>query len=124
MPEYVPFHERPMVYVAGPYTRPDPVQNTHDTIHEANAIEDYGSVTCFIPHLTLLHHLVDPKPLEHWYEHDLATMARCDAVYRRPGDSTGADGEVAYAIEKGIPVFYDVPSVLDWADKLISASHV
>ena len=41
-------------------------------------------------------------------------LARCDAVLRLPGESTGADQDVAVARELGLPVYHrleDVPGV-------------
>lgn len=41
-------------------------------------------------------------------------LQHCSAVLRLPGDSTGADQDVAIARERGIPVYYrleDVPGV-------------
>lgn len=110
--EYV---RRPLVYVAAPYTRPDPVQNTHDLIAAVDEIVDEGVVTPIAPHLTLLWHVVRPRPLEFWYAYDLATVARCDAVLRLPGDSTGADREVEFATSRGIPVFSDRAELYRWA---------
>jgi hypothetical protein len=37
--------------------------------------------------------------------------ARCDAVLRLPGDSTGADQDVATARRRGLPVYYDVAQI-------------
>jgi hypothetical protein len=110
-----PFDQRPLVYVAGPYTRPDPVQNTHDVIAFASALVDEGLVTPVVPHLTLLWHLVDPRPLDFWYEYDVAILARCDALFRLPGESTGADKEVDYARAHGLAVFTDHAELNDWA---------
>ncbi|WP_232667361.1 DUF4406 domain-containing protein [Pseudonocardia sp. TRM90224] len=38
-------------------------------------------------------------------------LQHCDAVLRLPGESTGADQDVAIAKERGIPVYYDVADV-------------
>ena len=41
-------------------------------------------------------------------------LARCDAVLRLPGSSTGADQDVAIARDRGLPVYFrleDVPGV-------------
>ena len=35
-------------------------------------------------------------------------LQHCDAVLRLPGDSTGADQDVAIARERGLPVYFDV----------------
>jgi hypothetical protein len=109
------YTDRPLVYVAGPYTRPDPVANTHDTIKFATELIDEGLVTPLVPHLTLLWHVVVPRPLEFWYEYDIAVLARCDALYRIAGESTGADKEVDFARDAGIPVFTDLDALREWA---------
>lgn len=109
--------DRPMVYIAAPYTRPDPVENTHRLICEVDAIVDEGIVTPIAPHLTLLWHLVRPRPLDFWYAYDLATLARCDAILRLHGDSTGADREVEFARTRGLPAFEDKESLYAWAAK-------
>jgi hypothetical protein len=109
------FTRRPLVYVAGPYTNPDPVENTNRAIHAVDALLEVGLVTPISPHLTLLWHLVKPRTLDFWYAYDLATLARCDAVYRLSGISTGADREVEFAIQQGIPVFEDTDALHAWA---------
>ncbi|MGW2542489.1 DUF4406 domain-containing protein [Kitasatospora sp. NPDC001574] len=38
-------------------------------------------------------------------------LARCDAVLRLPGDSTGADQDVAIARRRGLPVYHDVAEI-------------
>jgi hypothetical protein len=95
----------PLVYVAGPYTS-NPVHNTHAVIKEAERLEDIFNVAVFIPHMTLLWDLVSPAPVEAWYARDNHVLERCDALYRIPGPSTGADDEVAYARKLDIPVFF------------------
>jgi len=107
--------DRPLVYVAAPYTRPDPVENTHRLIKAVDELIDDGLVTPMAPHLTLLWHLVSPRPLEFWYAYDLATLVRCDALYRVVGESSGADREVAFALDRGIPVFYARDELYEWA---------
>lgn len=106
---------KPLVYIAGPYTNPDPVLNTHEAIRWAEIVEALG-VDVVIPHLSLLWHIVSPAPLETWYARDLAVLERCDAVFRFPGASTGADAEVARAIELGIPVVKQ--EFGDWSAKI------
>lgn len=108
------FTRRPLVYVAGPYTSPDPVENTHTTVKVADELLA-GGVAPIVPHLTLLWHAITPKPYDAWLELDRQHLARCDALLRIPGPSSGADAEVALAWELGIPVFDDVTSLLAWA---------
>jgi hypothetical protein len=38
-------------------------------------------------------------------------LAHCDAVLRLPGESTGADQDVAIAHERGLPVFYELDQI-------------
>lgn len=93
-----------LVYVAGPYTNPDPVLNTHVAIDAWAELSEAGYVP-FVPHLNLLIHLVHPRPEDFWYEYDLQFLARCDVLLRLPGESKGADVEAAFARDRGIPVF-------------------
>jgi hypothetical protein len=94
-----------LIYIAGPYTRPDPVENTHRIIAIADALLE-EQVTPLVPHLTLLWHLVSPKPYAEWIEYDEQLLLRCDAVLRIPGESTGAIREVHCARQAGIPVIW------------------
>jgi nucleoside 2-deoxyribosyltransferase len=98
------------VYVAGPYSKSDQVANVRAAIEAADRLADAGH-SPYVPHLTMLWHLVSPKPYDAWIAHDLEWLATCDAVVRIPGDSPGADGEVAEAGRLGIPVFYSVEDV-------------
>lgn len=38
-------------------------------------------------------------------------LARCDGVLRLPGASAGADQDVAIALSRGIPVWYDLEQI-------------
>ena len=42
-------------------------------------------------------------------------LQHCDAVLRLPGDSTGADQDVAIAVERGLPVYYRLEDVPGYA---------
>lgn len=109
------FDRRPLVYVAGPYAHPDPVANTNRAIGIADDLQEFGDVTCHVPHLTLLWHMVRPHDVEHWYAYDLAVLARCDALLRLDGPSSGADNEVLFAQRHDIPVFTSPAALLLWA---------
>lgn len=109
------FHTRPLVYLAGPYTHPDPVVNTHRAIVTAAHLMVDAPLTVVVPHLTMLWHLVHPQPLDWWYSYDLALLARCDALLRIEGASTGADAEVEFAHLRGIPVLHGVEAARGWA---------
>lgn len=100
----IPFSTRPLLYVAGPYTHADPVENTHRVVKVATVVYERTQWVPVVPHLTLLWHLVDPQPVEHWYAYDIHLLSRCDAVVRLPGPSTGADRELEAAAELHIEV--------------------
>jgi hypothetical protein len=58
--------------------------------------------------------LADPLAEQVLYPTAARLLARCDAVLRLPGASTGADQDVAIARERGLPVYHrleDVPGV-------------
>ena len=103
---------KPLVYVAGPYTKPDPVENINTAIRYADQVLDVGAVPV-IPHLSGFWHLVSPKPYEQWLEIDLDYLYRCDVVFRFPGESSGADAEVVEAERRGIPVVYSLSELIE-----------
>jgi hypothetical protein len=102
---------RPMLYIAGPYTRPDPVVNAHAAIQVGTIVYEQTDYVPLVPHTTLLWHMVTPRPPDFWYALDIHHMLRCDAIVRLPGESTGADREMEVAIEMGLKVveFKDLP---------------
>lgn len=64
------------------------------------------------PHLTCD---IDPAgvlPHQTWLDVDLAWVSVSDAVLRLPGDSKGADMEVAFAMKCKIPVFDHIDSLV------------
>lgn len=106
---------KPLVYVAGPYSRPDPVANTHNALRLAMRLYESGDVVPVVPHLTLFWHLIEPRPVEFWYEYDHHLLRRCDALFALPGESVGVENEVALARELGMPVFEDEGELIAWA---------
>lgn len=54
---------------------------------------------------------------ESWMQYDFAWIGVCDALLRVAGTSPGADREVKFAIERGIPVFYSVAEVVAHANR-------
>lgn len=105
-----------MVYVAGPYTNPDPVANTHKAIEEADWLLDNcyeGSVIPVVPHLSLMWHLLTPRDVDFWYSYDLEILKRCDVLLRIPGESTGADKEVEFAKAHDIGVWRDTDQLAE-----------
>lgn len=110
-----------LVYVAGPYTSPDPMHNTRAAIEVADHIHTVSEqfLVPIIPHLSAFWDLVHPHPYQHWLDYDLELLARCDVLYRMGGDSSGADHEVSVALKQlGLPVYYDLAELFAWGRKL------
>ena len=99
------------IYIAGPYTNPDPVINTRSAIEAGDIVAELGYYP-YTSHLTLFWNLVAPHKISFWYQHDLAWLEKCDALIRLPGTSSGADKEVDYATELKIPVFFGLESFM------------
>lgn len=95
------------IYVAGPYSQGDVAKNVHETIVLGDYLAMLGH-TVFIPHLTHFWHLLIPHEYEFWLEQDLPWIEVCDALFRMPGESAGADREVEYAKMLGKKVLYDL----------------
>jgi len=91
-----------VVYVSGPYSA-NPNDCTLDALHAGEDVVALGGVP-LVPHLSHLWQGVLPHPWEYWLRIDLALVGRCDAVYRLPGASRGAELEVAEARRLGLPV--------------------
>jgi len=108
---------KPLLYIAGPYTKPEPIVNIHVACKVGSYFADQG-FDVHVPHCNMVWHLVAPHREQFWYDMDLAILRRVDAVYRILGYSVGADGEEALARQLGIPVFYAEKDLLAWRDGL------
>jgi hypothetical protein len=53
----------------------------------------------------------DPVYEDYLYPVASRLLERCDAVLRIPGESKGADQDVAIARERGLPVFFKLEEV-------------
>ena len=96
---------KPLVYIAGPLSSGWLPDNIRHAVNMAELVYQLGAVP-FVPHtLGTLWEFIEPHPHEFWMELCLSYLRRCDGLVRIPGESTGADMEVAFAREHGIPVF-------------------
>jgi len=95
------------VYIAGPYTKPDPLENVRKAIFFAEWLAALGHY----PYIPLLTHYWEEQyhhDYEFWMKQDEEFLKVCDAVLRLDGESAGADRETALAERLGIPVFHSV----------------
>lgn len=127
-------HPRPgrrMVYLAGPISKGDLAHNINQATDAFAALARAG-LAPLCPHWSAFSGGAKVSAtggsvyavasavgcgLSHadWLDVDLTFVERSDAVLRLPGESTGADMEVAHARDKGIPVFDSVAAVIAWA---------
>ena len=98
------------VYVAGPYSK-HMVDGTRNAILAAEELRKAGYLP-FVPHLSLLWDLVCPSPYDEWIQYDLAWLNKCDMLLRLPGESPGADMEMAHAEKLRIPIFHSVKEIV------------
>lgn len=87
------------IFIAGPMSSSgEPGPNLHQAAVAASRLVEAGHAV-YVPHLTWIVDAIRPAPIEQWKESDLAWIDASDAVLRLPGESKGADAEVAYAVE-------------------------
>lgn len=107
-----------VVYVAGPYRGKTPWQ-VELNIFAARlngAMAAKAGLMPLIPQANTAHFdgVQDDK---FWLDGTLELMRRCDAVLVVPNDgsSKGTNGEIEEARRLGIPVFYSVQELAEWA---------
>jgi hypothetical protein len=94
------------IYIAGPLTKGNQLDNVSTAINIYNQLISLGYYP-FCPHFSYFANIVDSKEYEVWINQDLKWLEVCDAVYRFEGESEGADGEVKFAEQRGLPVYLD-----------------
>lgn len=102
------------VYVAGPMTRGDRPANVRAGILAGERLRAAGFAP-FVPHLTEFWAITTGSKgsLDEWIDYDLAWLSCCEALIRLPGESEGADIEVAHAVSLGIPIYNSVEEFLE-----------
>ena len=106
---------RPRVYIAGPITGSGTLGlNVLAAVGYWCQLWEAGFAP-FCPHLGQLIEVLNPLDYEAWMEYDFTWLAQCEAVFRMPGVSPGADREELEAARLGIPVFKEVAEAVSWA---------
>jgi hypothetical protein len=98
------------VYIASPYTKGDVAVNVKAQIDCADELITLGFAP-YAPLYSHFQHMHHPRPYEDWIRLDFEWVFRCDCLLRLPGESSGANAEVDFAVENKIPVFYDVNEI-------------
>lgn len=107
------FKVRPRIYIAGPYTKGDPIINTRKAIAVGSMLLKQG-FTPFVPHLTMFWHFLDPQDYETWLTYDFEWVKACDGLLRLDGESSGADREVRLAVELKKPIFFSLDTLYSY----------
>jgi hypothetical protein len=120
------------VYIAGPISKGDLAHNLNQATAAFVALAKAG-IAPLCPHWSAFSSPCSPIPgtnavaavgtvhgndrMSHadWMAVDLPWVEVADAVLRLPGESSGADREVAHAEARGIPVFTDLDALIAWA---------
>ena len=105
------------IYVAGPYSKGSVVDNVDIAIQYTSELVDMGYAP-FCPHLSHFVDVYSKKTWSDWMKIDLEFLSRCDVLIRIPGESPGADIEVATAIQSGIPVLNSLEEAANSINKL------
>jgi hypothetical protein len=110
------------VYIASPYTNGWMPSNIKLQLKAADELMNLG----YFPYVPLLAHfqeIYNPRTENDWLNLDFVWLKQCDVVLRlqnfdRDGNvvpSSGADKEEALAKASGIPIFYSIDELNDWA---------
>ena len=78
----------------------------------------------FVPHLFVQWGDRFEHSYEEWMGIDAVWLRQCEAVFRMPGESPGADREVAWARANGVPVFTDITALRRWARGVKEGANV
>lgn len=114
-----------VVYLAAPYSS-DPERNTKEACRLWDLLNSVHPDTLFYcPHWSHLQHQTRPLSHDEWLRYDLKILETFlasgipVAIHRTPGESIGADIEVMWAKQVGVPVFEgDDDACMDWLDDL------
>ncbi len=110
--------KRPMVYVAGPISKGQYWVNVRNGVDLGHKLMGLGYVP-FVPMMDFLMVFAYPDiPYETLLEYDFQVISRCDVLFRMGGESPGADREVIFARENGIPVFFTLEELDNWKNNI------
>lgn len=116
------------VYVAGPISKGDTVENVWNGIRVGRQLLKLGFAP-YVPHLDAYMTLnasanfggTEEEVSDQWrmlLEWDLEWVLASEAVLRLPGESKGADLECMRAEAHGIPVFHNIAPLVTYAEGL------
>lgn len=99
------------VYIAGPISS-DPEKNLEIALDVTNQVIDKGH-NPYMPNYNYYLEQKKSRDYELWMKLDDEWLRQCDAIYRIPGESPGADREMKVAKEIGLLIISQLDD-LDW----------
>jgi len=100
------------IYVAGPLTQGDTLQNIRRAVLAGDALIEQGHDP-LVPHCMALADMIAHQPYGVWMRVVTAWLRVAEALFVLPGFSPGTLEEIALAMELHIPIYYrlqDVPA--------------
>ena len=94
-------------------SRGDRNANLQQALHTYRALIEKGFAPLCPQLTTLVEGMLPQFTHEDWLAIDLSWVAVADALIRLPGESTGADAEVAEAKKHGVPVLHNLGRLLE-----------
>lgn len=117
---------RPIIFIASPYTKGDPAINAHFQCVIFNKLLSERKVIPIAPLWSHFQHTIFPRPYSDWIEYDRALLHLYDACLRLnaelpelryvQAESSGADAEAEEFRNMSKPVFYSIKDLYDWVD--------
>jgi hypothetical protein len=121
--------DKPIVYIASPYTQGDVGINTHFQCEIFNRLMNDGQVWPVAPLWAHFQHTIFPRPYQDWVDYDNAFLRLYDACLRVNPDypelpynetrSSGAENEVASFKAMSKPVFDSIEDLYLWVEKRV-----
>jgi hypothetical protein len=116
--------EKPVVYIASPYSKGDPCVNTYFQCKLFDELLTEGLVLPVAPLWSHFQHSMFPRPYEDWIYYDNSLLRLYDACLRLNAEvsrmgyveekSKGADLEAEYFVSINKPVFYKKSKLYQW----------
>ena len=104
---------RKRIYIAGPMTKGDRIANLQQALHAYRALIEKGFAPLCPQLTTFVEGMLPQFTHDEWLAIDLSWVAVADALIRLPGESTGADAEVAQAKRCCVPVYHNLGRLLE-----------
>lgn len=118
--------DKPVVYIASPYTQGDPAINTHFQCKVFDKLLGDKKVIPIAPLWSHFQHTLLPRSYDDWIQYNLSLLhlydvcLRLDSVFPdinyHESQSSGADKEVAIFVAMERPVFYSINDLYLWVD--------